>query len=80
MKHEEILANLKDIMKLLRPDADLALINEDTRLIEDLGMDSLFMLMMAMQSEKVFSIHFDSMDTSKLETVGDVCRYIEGKL
>ena len=80
MKREEIFEGLKDIMKILRPEADISQINEDTRLVEELGMDSLFMLMMAMQSEKVFGIHFDSMESSSLETVGDVCRYIEKKL
>ena len=80
MKHEEVFEKLKEIMGSLRPDADLNQITEETLLVEELGMDSLFMLMMALQSEKVFGIRFDSMQTSTLRTAGDVCGYIESKL
>lgn len=80
MKHEDVMAKLGEILLKLRPETDLSLANEETRLIEDLGMDSLTLLMMALQSEKTFGIRFENLQASSFRTVGDVCRYIEGKL
>ena len=80
MKHDEVMSNLAEILLKLRPGTDLSLANENTRLVEELGMDSLTLLMMALQSEKTFGIRFENLQASSFQTVGDVCRYIEGKL
>ena len=80
MKHEDVREKLGDILLKLKPETDLSLVNEDTEIIGELGMDSLTLLMMALQSEKVFGIRFENLQASSFRTVGDVCRYIEGKL
>ena len=80
MKHEDVLAKLGEILLKLKPGTDLRLANENTKLVEELGMDSLTLLMMALQSEKTFGIRFENLQASSFRTVGDVCRYIEGKL
>ena len=80
MKHENVKQALGDVLKKLRPESDLSMVTDETRLVEDLGMDSLTLLMMALQSEKTFGIRFENMQASSFRTVGDVCRYIEGKL
>ena len=80
MKHENVIQALGEVLKKLKPESDLSMVTDETRLVEDLGMDSLTLLMMALQSEKKFGIRFENMQASSFRTVGDVCRYIEGKL
>ena len=52
-------------------------INEESRLIEDLGMNSIGLLYMAMAVEEEFSVSFTNEDFAVLRTVGDVIRKIE---
>ena len=80
MKHDEVMSRLAEILLKLKPETDLSLANENTELVGELGMDSLTLLMMALQSEKTFGIRFENLQASSFRTVGDVCRYIEGKL
>ena len=80
MKHKEVMEKLGQILLTLKPETDLSLANEETKLVEELGMDSLTLLMMALQAEKTFCIRFENLQPSSFRTVGDVCRYLEGKL
>ncbi len=59
---------------------DLKDINENSRLIEDLGMNSIGLLYMAMAVEEEFSISFKNEDFSVLRTVGDVVAIIESRI
>ena len=43
-----MLEKLKEILSKVLPDVDMATVTEDTRLIEDLGFDSLALMMMSM--------------------------------
>ena len=52
--------------------------SEDTKLIDDLGFDSLAMMMMAMELEDAFHFHFA--EFVRFETVGDVCGYLESRI
>ena len=79
MTHDEVFSKLGEILKNLCPDLDISNAKEDTSLAE-LGMDSLTMLLMALQAEKVFCIRFENAGASTFRTVGDVCDYIESKL
>jgi len=56
---------------------DVKGISEESRLIEDLGMNSIGLLYMAMAVEEEFSISFTNEDFAILHTVGDVIRKIE---
>lgn len=56
---------------------DVTNINEDSRLIEDLGMNSIGLLYIAMAVEEEFSVTFTNDDFSYLRTVGDVIKKIE---
>ena len=47
-------------------------VTEASRLIEDMGMDSIGLLYMAMAIEEEFGIAFDNEDFPRLKTVGDV--------
>ena len=80
MMHEDVKEKLAGILLKMKPEKDLSLVNEDTRIIDELGMDSRTLLMIALQAEKTFGIRFENLQASSFQTVGDICRYIEGKL
>ena len=73
-----MLDKLKVVLGRVLPDVDMSSVTEDTRLIEDLGFDSLALMMMAMEIEDAFGFKF--LEFVKFETVGDVCTYLEGKI
>ena len=51
-------------------------VTEQTTLIDDLGFDSLaIMMMMSMEIEDAFGFRFT--EFVRFETVGDVCKYLE---
>ena len=69
---------LVEIIGKVIPDADLSKVTKDTKLIEDLGFDSLAIMMMAMEIEDALGFRFT--EFVKFETVGDACAYIESKM
>ena len=75
MTQEYILNELKTIFKQINPKIDSDKITPDTRLTEDLGLDSLTILLMSFAIEKRFEFKFDG--TPKFGTVGEVAEYIE---
>ena len=72
-----MLERLKSILERVVPDVDMTTVNESTTLIDDLGFDSLAIMMMSMEIEDAFGFKFT--EFVKFETVGDVCRYLEEK-
>ena len=54
-------------------------VSESSRLIEDVGMNSIGLLYMAMAVEEEFSITFDNEDFPRLKTVGDVMTLLAEK-
>lgn len=66
------------LLKLIQenlPDKDLANVTKESRLIEDLGMDSIGMMMLSMSIEDEFGVTFDAPVTFK--TVQDVLDYLD---
>ena len=72
-----MLETLKNILGRVLPDVKMDTITEDSRLVEELGFDSLAMMMMSMEIEEAFGFRFT--EFVRFETVGDVCRYLEEK-
>jgi len=54
-------------------------INEDTRLIEDLGADSLDLVDLVMALEEEFDIEIPDEDAEKIFTVREVIDYVQEK-
>lgn len=54
-------------------------IRPESRLIDDLGLNSIGMLYMAMELENEFGIRFSNEDFAGLTTVGDVVARVEKK-
>ena len=73
-----MLNRLKEILGKVLPDVDMATVTEQTRLVDDLGFDSLAMMMMAMELEDAFGFKFA--EFVRFETVGDVCGYLESRV
>lgn len=83
LSKEEIIVKLKDILLVADGgNADkIGAADENTRLSEDLGLNSVNVLYLVIAIEEVFNIRFDDdtgVDTFK--TVGDAADYIRGKL
>ena len=72
-----MLEQLKALLSRVLPDVDMSTVTESTRLIDDLGFDSLALMMMSMEIEDAFNFKF--IEFVKFETVGDVCRYLESR-
>ena len=56
----------------------MSTVTMDTRLIDDLGFDSLALMMMSMEIEDAFGFRFK--EFVRFETVGDVCSYLESRI
>ncbi|MBR6772322.1 MAG: acyl carrier protein [Clostridia bacterium] len=68
---------LKEILNSVNPAICTDGVSAETRLSEDLGLDSLNMMLLAVSVEDEFGFRFDDMPT--FETVGDISLYIENK-
>lgn len=68
---------LKVILAKILPDVDMSAVGADTKLIDELGFDSLALMMMSMEIEDAMGFKFT--EFVKFETVGDVCAYLESK-
>ena len=75
MTRENIFTELKTIFKQIKPNVDMDTLTQETRLIEDLGLDSLTILLLSFAIEKKFEFKFDG--TPKFSSVGEVMDYIE---
>ena len=70
-----MLEKLKEILGKVLPEVDMSSVTENTNLVEDLGFDSVALMMLAMEIEDAFNFRFDKF--VKFDTVGDVCKYLE---
>lgn len=73
-----MLEQLKTVLARVLPQVDMSTVTEDTRLVEDLGFDSLAMMMLAMEIEDAYQFQFT--EFVKFETVGDVCAYLQNRI
>ncbi len=77
MDTQEIINLLSEVITTVKPDMDLSGVGPQSRLKEDMGLDSLNMILIAMAIENKFSIHFRP--TGNLLTVDDICKYISSE-
>lgn len=68
---------LLEIFSNVIPEVDTSEITKDSTLFEDLGLNSLTMMLLAVSVEDEFGIKFE--DAGELNTVKDVCNYIKDK-
>ena len=72
-----MLERLKEILGKVNPAIDMDKVNEGTLLFDDLGLDSLSIMLFAMEIEAAFGFRFT--EPVKFVTVGDVCAFLEEK-
>lgn len=81
---DEILARLKaelaDLLALDSPDSNSEVtISEETRLVEDLDIDSLGMVDLVMRVEDCFDVTLPTnFDLSQFKTLGDIVNVLDG--
>ena len=75
MTRENIFEELKVIVKMIKPNLDADTLTPQTRLIEDLGLDSLTILLLSFAIEKKFEFKFEG--TPKFASIDEVIDYIE---
>ena len=78
MTKEEIFNGLAEVLALVKPKLDLSTVTMDSLLLQDLGIDSLSMLMLSLGAESKFGIRFEAKEP--FSTVGEVVDYIEKSL
>ena len=72
-----MLDKLKEIISKVNKEIDVDAVTMDTRLMEDLKLDSLSVMLLAMEIEVAFDFQFT--EPVKFETVKDVCDYLATK-
>ena len=73
-----MLEQLKNILSKVNGAIDMSSVTEETRLVEDLALDSLSIMLFAMEIEAAFGFRFT--EPVKFVTVGDVCKFLETKV
>ena len=82
MNRKEIIEGLAEILCKLRPELvlDVDTLTDDVDLHDDLGIDSITMLMLALSIEKKFGFRFESVTPDQMKNLGGVCSYIEKRM
>lgn len=74
----EILEKLKEVFKMVvSTKVDASKLQEDSNIIQDLGVNSIGILYMAIAIEKTFNVDMTQTSISSFKTVKDVIDYIE---
>ena len=79
MTREEVLAGLKEVLGIVRPNTDLSNVTDNTELVRELGMDSLSMVLVSLAVEEKFKMRFDSAAPAPT-TVGQVIDAVSAAL
>lgn len=74
MDRQNVFEGLKESLQLVKPSLDLSKVSEDTRLIGDIGLDSLTIMLLSLAIENKFNMKFEGALT--FNTVGDVIDYV----
>ena len=67
------MADLKEILAVMRPATDLSEVTLDTELVRELGIDSLTMMLLTLAIEDKYKVRFPDMQQPP-RTVGEVCK------
>ena len=74
----DILEKLKKLIGETMPEIDIDPVTESTSLQNDLGLDSLSIMMISIVVEENFGFEFEG--DINFETVGEICDYIENEI
>lgn len=79
LSRNEIKEKLSDVMKMVLSEGqtDLSSVDESSRLVEDLGLNSVGVLYVVIAIEEFFGIEFADVGFDDFKVIGDVIDYIE---
>lgn len=77
MQRSEIIEQLQDVFAAAMERK--ATFDEGSRLVEDIGLNSVGVLFLVVGIEEVFGIRFENVGLSDFVTVGDIVDYIESR-
>jgi len=82
MNKIEIKEKLSEIFIMVMGEnaVDITNINEQSRLVDDIGLNSVGILYLVIAIEEFFNIRFEDIGTSDLKTIGQVIEYIDSKV
>ena len=82
LSRSEILEKLQEIMISINDSERERMENttEESRLVEDVGLNSVGMLYLVIVLEESFQIKFEDVGTATFDTIGKVIDYIEARM
>lgn len=81
MSRIEIIEKLKNIFEMvIGKEGETSKFSEESRLVEDIGLNSVGMLYIVIGIEEFFSFRFTDVGFANFKTVKDVVDYIEKKV
>jgi len=82
LSRSEILEKLQEIMISINESERVKIesTTEESRLIEDVGLNSVGMLYLVIVLEESFQIKFEDVGTATFDTIGKVIDYIEARM
>lgn len=82
MERSEIIAKLGDIFKMVMGESsvDITKCDENSNLVDDLGLNSVGVLYLVIAIEEFFGVRFDDVGAADIKTVGQVANYIQQKV
>ena len=80
MTAEEVALAVKDIIRTVAPDEDLAGLDPEKRLREQIDLDSMDFLDIVMELRKLYGVQVPEEDYKELATLDGCVRYLQPKL
>lgn len=81
MNKEEIVIKLKEIFQLIvHNGVNVDAFDENSKIMTDLGVDSVGLIYLAIAIEKTFDIDMSEVTINTFQTIGDVVNYIYDKV
>jgi acyl carrier protein len=76
MAESRVMATVVELVRRLGKVSPTVLVTEDSRFVEDLGIDSLDLVSLFLRIQDRYSVEIDDADFPELTTVGRLCSYI----
>lgn len=83
IKTADVTVIFEDLVNIIKPyckDGTTNIINQDTRFIEDLGVNSARLVDIVIDIEDKFNIAIDDESADQIRTIGDAIKVIENKI
>jgi acyl carrier protein len=76
MAENRVMPHVVDLVRRVGKVSPTVLVHEDSRFVEDLGIDSLDLVSLFLRIQDRYSVEIEDADFPELTTIGRLCRYI----